>query len=75
MNYKIITAKGEIFDAAFEVKNNELIIDSTLSGRAFLELINKNYEDLELTDEARRLYNHLWSNEEQFESIVLRVSR
>ena len=73
MPYKIISSQGEIFDVELEVHSKDLTLASTVSGRTYLEFVNANIESILLSDEARKVYNYLWSNEEQFESKVLRV--
>jgi hypothetical protein len=75
MTYKIISSQGEIFDIDFEIKSKTLSLDSTVSGRVYLEFVNANIESILLTDEAKQVYNHLWANEEQFESKILRMQK
>jgi hypothetical protein len=73
MTYKIISSQGEIFDIDFEINSKSIKLDQTISGRVYLEFVNANIENILLTKEAKEVYNHLWTNEEQFESKVLRM--
>jgi hypothetical protein len=75
MIYKVISSKGEVFDIELEILNEVLSLNNPVSARDYLEFVNANIENLHLGLTAKEAYTHFWSNEEQFQSRVLRMQK
>jgi hypothetical protein len=73
MTYKIISSNGESFDIDI-VTNNDTKMEDTITSKRFLDFINLNADNIQITDSIREVYNYLWSNEEQFTSVLLKQS-